>query len=134
VRLHWFAFTLFGERIEFDAFYKEFLGGIFGDYVEKGHGGRGYRSIATNSAGVRIYFDPISVGEKGNHIHVEIPGDACDCLLPDTIRDMMVYFVYGRLNEGVPQLDKFRIKRLDFAFDHDFFHLNNGMKLFKGKQ
>lgn len=121
MRIHWFAFTFFGDHQEFDALYKEFLGETFGDYVEKGHGGRGYRSIATNSAGVRLYFDPISVGEKGNHIHVEIPGDACDCLLPDTFRDMMVYFVYGRLKEGVPQLDMFSIKRLDFAFDHEFF-------------
>ena len=121
MRIHWFAFTMFADRQEFDAFYQEFLAGTFGDYVEKGHGGRGYRSIAANSAGIRLYFDPVSVGDKGNHIHVEIPGDACDCILPDTFRDMMVYFLYGRMKEGMPQVDMFRAKRLDFAFDHEYF-------------
>jgi DNA relaxase NicK len=121
MRIHWFAFTFFGDRKEFDAVYKEFLANIFGDYVEKDHGGRGYHSICTANCGVRVYFDPVSIGPKGNHCHVELPGEACDCIVPDTFREIMTYFVYGRMQNGQPQLDKFAIKRLDIAFDHEFF-------------
>jgi len=121
LRIHWFAFTFFGDQKEFDALYKEFLAPIFGDYVGQEHGGRGYRSIATANAGVRLYFDPVSIGTKGNHCHVELPGEACDCMVPDTFREIMTYFVYGRMKEGKPQLDQFSIKRLDIAFDHEYF-------------
>jgi DNA relaxase NicK len=132
MRVHWFAFTFFGDREEFDAFYDLHLKEVFGDYVEKGHGGRGYKSIATNGAGIRLYFDPVSFGAKGNHIHVEIPGEACDCMIPDKFRDMMTYFVYGRFKEGKPQIDKFSIKRLDFAFDHEYFTPEQWYEAIKG--
>ncbi len=77
--------------------------------------------LLQTAQGLGSTFDPISIGAKGNHIHVEIPGEACDCMLPDLFQDMMIYFINGRLKEGQPQLDMFHIKRLDFAFDHEYF-------------
>lgn len=121
LRIHWFALTFFGDRQEFEKFYKTFLEDTFGKYVEKGHGGRGYKSIANAGVGVRLYFDPISIGKKGNHIHIEIPGEACDCLLPDHFHNMMKHLVYERIKEDQLQINMMKITRLDFAFDHDYF-------------
>jgi DNA relaxase NicK len=132
MRIHWFAFTLFMDKEEFEAFYNQFLKDTFGDCVDTGHGGRGYRSLATNSAGIRIYFDPTSIGEKGNHIHIEIPGEACECIIPDTFREIMTYLVYGRMKEGKQQVDRFSIKRLDFAFDHDYFTPEQWLEAIQG--
>jgi DNA relaxase NicK len=120
-RIHWFAFTFFGEREEFDSFYREYLKDIFGEYHETGHGGRGYRSIAEANCGLRLYFEPVSTSERGNHCHVEIPGSACDCILPDNFRDMVAYFIYFRMTEGRSPSEMFSIKRIDFAFDIDIF-------------
>ena len=118
MRIHWFAFTFFGERLEFDAFYKEFFSPTFGDFVEQEYGGRGYKIIATTAIGIKLYFDPVSKSAKGNHCHMEIPGAACDCLIPDVFREIMTYLTYSRWVNGVLQSDMFSVKRIDLAFDY----------------
>jgi DNA relaxase NicK len=118
MRIHWFAFTFFGDRQEFDAIYKEFFYPTFGDYVEQEYGGRGYRIIATTAIGIKLYFDPVSKSDKGNHFHVEIPGTACDCLIPDVFRELMTYLTFSRWVKGVLQSEMFSVKRLDMAFDY----------------
>ena len=134
MRVHWFAFTMFAERKEFDALYQEFLVDTFGNYTEKGHGGRGYRSIATVGAGIRIYFDPVSLGQRGNHIHVEIPGEACDCMTPDAFREIVTYLQFGRRVNGQLQPDLFSIKRLDIAFDHELFTPDQWLQAIQGSE
>ena len=121
MRIHWFAFTFFGDREEFDAFYREFFTPTFGNYVEQEYGGRGYRIIATTAIGIRLYFDPVSKSEKGNHCHVEIPGEACDCIIPDVFREIMTYLVYSRWVNGILLSNMFCVKRLDLAFDNTPF-------------
>ncbi len=133
MRIHWFAFTFFGDRQEFEAFYREFLYPTFGTYVEQEYGGRGYKTIATTAIGIKLYFGPVSKSNKGNHCHVEIPGTACDCLLPDVFRELITYLVYSRWVNGVLQSDMFSVKRLDLAFDNVPFTPEEWFKEICGK-
>ena len=75
-----------------------------------GHGGRSYRVIEEGLLGAKVYSDPIRLGELGQtHFHIELPGQACDALLPSVFPTLLAEL---RGNDV-----RFNVKRLDLAFD-----------------
>jgi DNA relaxase NicK len=109
MRIHWFSITIFDDCKNRENIWRDYLSAL-GVMVAKGHGGRGYREIDEGLLGAKVYYEPAHIGEKGQeHFHIEIPGQACDALVPSTFSALMAELI----GNGV----RFNIKRLDLAFD-----------------
>jgi DNA relaxase NicK len=59
--------------------------------------------------GSKVYTDPAVSGVSGSHYHIEIPGSACDALLPDVFQLLISELSLSSI--------RFNVKRLDLAFD-----------------
>ncbi len=107
--IHWLAFTVHApiERAFelYDILFKE----KFGEMVELGHGGRGFKDIRHSLLEFKIYLDPVL--EDREYFHYEIPGQACELISWD-------YFnALGILLEANFK-DCYKFTRIDFAFDN----------------
>jgi len=109
MRIHWFAFTVhasdeFGRCLWDDIFMPS-----LGHLVDSTRKGRGFDRIDVALQEAKYYTSPLNLGDKPFYFHIELPGSACDCLLPSVYRDVVVYL----RSSG----HRFSIKRIDFAFD-----------------
>lgn len=107
--VHWFAVTIFQDFEKVKSIWAQFFALGLGVLVEKGHGARGYKQISEALQGAKIYYDHNSAKEGKEHCHLEIPGGACECLLPSTFQNLVHYLLENEI--------RFCIKRADFAFD-----------------
>ena len=89
MRIHWFSITIFSSPKDRELLWKEYFSAL-GVLVSVGHGGRGYREIDQALLGAKVYYDPVQLTQDGNsHYHVEIPGEACDALLPSVFSTLL---------------------------------------------
>ena len=89
MRIHWFSITIFSSPKDRELLWKEYFSAL-GVLVSVGHGGRGYREIDQALLGAKVYYDPVQLTQDGNsHYHVEIPGEACDALLPSVFPTLL---------------------------------------------
>jgi len=110
MRVHWFAVTVFVGFADFEGGIWPLLGDFLGDLVYTGHGARSYRQLYKGLSGSKVYAFPSQMGRDGSdHVHLELPGDACDCLPPDKMITLFKLLDdYGL---------RYTVKRLDIAFD-----------------
>ena len=108
-QIHWLSFTVHTEAEVGFKLYNEFFKDSFGDLTELGHGGRGYKIIMKGILEIKLYLDPITSGQR--HFHIEIPGQACELIKPDTFKRLIEYL--ENEYEG-----RYKICRLDCAFDN----------------
>ena len=109
MRIHWFSITIFSSPKDRELLWKEYFSAL-GVLVSVGHGGRGYREIDQALLGAKVYYDPVQLTQDGNsHYHVEIPGEACDALLPSVFSTLLAELT----GCGI----RYSVKRLDLAFD-----------------
>lgn len=117
--VHWFALTIFQDIEQVKNLWSKFFSLGLGVLVDKGHGARGYKQIAEALLGAKIYYDHQAAKVGQEHCHIEIPGSACEALIPSTFQDLVSYLQENKI--------RFSIKRADFAFDgvpfspQDFF-------------
>lgn len=109
MRIHWFSITIFQDPKKRELLWKEYFSAL-GVLVSVGHGGRGYREIDQALLGAKVYYDPVQLTQDGaSHYHVEIPGEACDALLPSVFSTLLAELT----GCGI----RYNVKRLDLAFD-----------------
>lgn len=109
MRIHWFSITIFQDPKKRELLWKDYFSAL-GVLVPVGHGGRGYREMDQALLGAKIYYDPVQLTQNGNsHYHVEIPGEACDALLPSVFPALLAELT----GCGI----RYNVKRLDLAFD-----------------
>jgi len=109
MRIHWFSITIFQDPKKRELLWQEYFSAL-GVLVSVGHGGRGYREIDQALLGAKVYHDPVQLTKDGaSHYHVEIPGEACDALLPSVFSTLLAELT----GCGV----RYNVKRLDLAFD-----------------
>jgi len=109
MRIHWFSITVFGMAYGRLKLWEDYFAAL-GVLVPMGHGGRSYRAIEEGLLGAKVYSDPVRLGELGqSHFHIEIPGQACDALLPSVFPTLLAELTANEL--------RFNVKRLDLAFD-----------------
>lgn len=110
MRIHWFSITIFDSSKNRRKIWNDYFSAL-GILVSMGHGGRAYREMEEGLLGSKVYFEPAKIGEgKQEHYHIEIPGQACDALLPSTFPALLAELVGNEI--------RFNIKRLDLAFDN----------------
>ena len=85
------------------------LKGVFTDLQDKGHGGRFYQSTYKTDLSVTLRLDPIGQ-ENENRATLELPGQACQLLGFDKLRDLLLTFT--------DYFPKIRINRIDTAFNN----------------
>jgi DNA relaxase NicK len=107
--VHWFAITIFQDVEKVKALWAQFFALGLGVLVEKGHGARRYKQILEALQGAKIYFDYGDEKTKVQHCHIEVPGSACECLLPTAFQDLVSHLQTNNI--------RFSVKRADFAFD-----------------
>jgi DNA relaxase NicK len=129
-KIDWLAFTVFDQENNYLAFWKEYLAQRLGELQPKEHGGRGYQKMYVGLAGAKVYTQPSSVGLKGMHFHVELPGEAVSCLLPS---DLQAIYQTGVGGKKIGDL-KIRYTRIDLAIDHgDFTPFDIWNELLEGR-
>lgn len=107
--VHWFAITIFQDVEKVKAIWSQFFSLGLGVLVDKGHGARGYRQISEALLGSKIYYDHVTAKEGKEHCHIEIPGSACEAVLPSVFPELVKALTENNI--------RFSIKRADFAFD-----------------
>jgi DNA relaxase NicK len=107
--VHWFSITIFQDFETVKNLWSNFFALGLGFLVDKGHGARGYKQIADALLGAKIYYEHQSAKEGKENCHIEIPGTACEALIPSTFQDLVNYLLQNEI--------RFSIKRADFAFD-----------------
>lgn len=107
--VHWFAITIFQDFEKTKRLWEEFFSLGLGVLVDKGHGARGYKQISEALQGAKVYYDHVTAKEGKEHCHIEIPGSACEAILPSAFPDLVNYLHGNNI--------RFSIKRVDFAFD-----------------
>ena len=109
MRIHWFAITIFDLAERRYIIWQQYFSAL-GVLASTGHGGRSYRQIEESLLGAKVYHDPVRQDHHAEeHYHIEIPGQACDALLPSVFPALLAELS----GNGV----RFNIKRLDLAFD-----------------
>lgn len=117
--VHWFAITIHQDFEKVKAVWSQFFALGLGVLVDKGHGARGYRQLSEALLGAKIYSDHVTAQEGKDHCHIEIPGSACEAVLPSVFPQLVAFLTENQV--------RFAIKRVDFAFDgvpfspQDFF-------------
>lgn len=111
-RIHWLSFTVRAEKHEGYFLYTRLFQSHFGAIESLGHGGRGFKEISKATLGVALYSSPVHNDEE--YFHLELPGAACEALLPEDFQELQKY-----LQERFAEL--FTYKRLDLAFDNVLF-------------
>jgi len=118
VRIHWLSITVYTDIDQIKEFWVEHINPYLGLLDEVGHGAAGFRHMMKGLAGSKLYHAPINNSSGKDFVHLVFPGQACDALDTDTIREI----VY-RINLAYQT----NATRLDVAFDyvpftpHDFF-------------
>lgn len=107
--VHWFAITIHQDFENVKEHWSQFFSPGLGVLVDKGHGARGYKQISEALLGAKIYFDHVTAKEGKEHCHIEIPGSACEAVIPSVFPDLVKYLTKNQI--------RFSIKRIDFAFD-----------------
>ncbi len=107
--IHWFAVTIHQDFEHVKMIWSEFFSLGLGILVDKGHGARGYKQISEALLGAKVYYDHVTAKDDKQHCHIELPGSACEAVLPSVFPDLVNYL----LQNGI----RFSIKRVDFAFD-----------------
>jgi DNA relaxase NicK len=107
--IHWFAITIFQDFESVKGLWSNFFALNLGVLVDKGHGARGYKLISEALAGSKVYSDHVTAKEDKQHCHIEIPGSACEAIIPSVYPELVNYLVQNNI--------RFNIKRADFAFD-----------------
>jgi DNA relaxase NicK len=108
-RIHWLSFTVHTMSEDVFTLYEVLFKDTFGALVPLGNGGRGFKEIHTGLLGFKVYLHPIN--ENAAYFHVEIPGEACDCLQWE--------YYFGLLNYLESNFHgKYIFKRIDLAFDY----------------
>jgi DNA relaxase NicK len=107
--VHWFAITIHQDFERVKSLWSQFFALGLGVLVDKGHGARGYRQITEALLGAKIYFDHVTAKEGKEHCHIEIPGSACEAVLPSVFPALVNFLTENQV--------RFSIKRVDFAFD-----------------
>lgn len=111
MRVHWFSFTVHCSSEHGLDLWRRFFAGALGVLVSTGHGGRGFEEIAEGLLGSKFYSQPIKQpGVETIYYHVELPGQACDALLPSVFSDLVDFLNAGNF--------RWKMKRLDLAFDN----------------
>ncbi len=108
--IHWFAVTVWASLDHAHNLWHAWLESRLGVLHDQGYGGRLYKKIFKGLAAAKLYCLPQhsgGVGEAG-HFHLELPGTACEALPPETLQE---FFLVLQRN------DKFRVKRIDLAWD-----------------
>lgn len=107
--VHWFAITIHQDFEKVKTIWSQFFALGLGVLVDKGHGARAYRQIAEALLGAKIYYDHATAKEGQEHCNIEIPGSACEALLPSVFPELVNFLTENNI--------RFSIKRADFAFD-----------------
>lgn len=117
MRIHWFSFTVHaGEDVGRSLWQRHFFHSL-GALVSTERKGRGFESIDVALNEAKFYYNPIQPKQeegkqpksKAEYFHFEIPGSACDCLVPTVFQD-----VVNELNaSGL----RWAVKRIDIAWD-----------------
>jgi len=106
IGVHWLALTVHCSSERFYSDIWEYtLFDLFGSPVPSGVGGRGYQDIHRGLSGIQLYTNP----REGDHCHLVLPGDACDCITPGRFRDLLSIV----MSSGY----RWSITRVDFAID-----------------
>jgi hypothetical protein len=108
-KVHWLAFTVHAPNDEAFAIYDNLFRSEFGPLQPLFGGGRGFRLILQNRINMKIYTNPIS--SIGDYFSYEIPGSACDCILPERYYEL-ADFMHSNYK------DAYKFTRLDYAFDN----------------
>ena len=109
-QIHWLALTVKSEREDGFNLYENLFKKDFGPLEDLGNGGRGFKEIYNNSMQMKLYLTPSSY-QPQSYWHFEIPGRACELILPNHFLALGDY-----LESNFKQ--RYSITRLDFAFDH----------------
>jgi DNA relaxase NicK len=107
--VHWFAITIHQDFEKVKGLWSQFFALGLGVLVDKDHGARGYKQISEALLGAKIYFDHVTAKEGKEHCHIEIPGSACEAVLPSVFPELVNFLIENKV--------RFSIKRADFAFD-----------------
>lgn len=107
--VHWFSITIHQDFEKVKILWSQFFMLGLGALVDTGHGGRGYKQICQALLGAKIYFDHNNAKEGKEHCHIEIPGSACEAVLPSVFPELVNFLSESNV--------RFSIKRADFAFD-----------------
>jgi len=108
--VHGFSITVHMPYFEVLHLWPRFFSAL-GVLIPTDHGGRGYRQIDVAMMAAKVYSNPITLDRtNAEHCHIELPGQACEYLIPDNYRDFLNYL----LDAGI----RFSIKRVDLAFDN----------------
>jgi hypothetical protein len=108
-RIHWLSFTVHAPTDAAFTIYGLLFQDLFGELIDKGHGGRGFKVIYHGLLELKLYLEPVHSEES--YFHFEIPGQACDML------SWKHFQALGQILESnFPGQHKFT--RFDFAFDH----------------
>lgn len=107
--VHWFSITIHQDFEKVKGLWSQFFALGLGVLVDKGHGARGYKQISEALLGAKIYYDHVTAKEGKEHCHIEIPGSACEALLPSVFPELVNFLTENKF--------RFSIKRADFAFD-----------------
>lgn len=107
--VHWFAITIHQDFEKVKGLWSQFFALGLGVLVDKGHGARGYKQISEALQGAKVYYDHVTAKEGQEHCHIEIPGSACEAVLPSVFPELVNFLTENQV--------RFSIKRADFAFD-----------------
>lgn len=120
MRIHWFSFTVHaGPEVGRMLWQRHFYHSL-GALVATERRGRGFDNIDVALNEAKFYYNPIQPkqeeGEtqplnkqKAEYFHFEIPGSACDCLVPTVFQDVV--------NELQGSGLRWTVKRIDIAWD-----------------
>lgn len=111
-RIHWLSFTVHAEKHKGYSLYSHLFKSNFGPIESLEHGGRGFREISKAALGATLYASPVKSDEE--YFHFELPGVACEALLPEDFLRLHEYL-------GREFKEHFTYKRLDLAFDKVLF-------------
>ncbi|MFN8434465.1 MAG: replication initiation factor domain-containing protein [Anaerolineales bacterium] len=107
--VHWFSITIHQDFDYVKNLWSQFFALGLGVLVDMGHGGRGYKQIYQALLGSKVYFEHNNAKEGKEHCHIEIPGSACEAVLPSVFPELVKFLTENNV--------RFAIKRADFAFD-----------------
>lgn len=119
MRIHWFSFTVHASEEHGRALWAKHLHLGLGDPVSTERKGRGFENISVGLQEAKFYFNPIQqkpkedepeTKKKVEYYHIEIPGSACDCLVPSVFSDIVDDLKYSGL--------RWSVKRIDIAWDN----------------
>ncbi|MEW6402937.1 MAG: replication initiation factor domain-containing protein [Chloroflexota bacterium] len=118
MRIHWFSFTVFSDVEHGRKLWKRHFFHSLGALVSTERKGRGFEAIDVALKEAKFYHTPTQPkNEDGSpksekqaeYYNFEIPGEACDCLVPTVFRDVTEDLKSSGL--------RWQVKRIDIAWD-----------------